>query len=71
MVRAVIEGKRDLDHKLDEDFEGVEEEPSESQPRRRVVYVVRAGLLKVQDEGVGQFEKSLVKKVQRMLPAQE
>ncbi|KAL3486831.1 P-loop containing nucleoside triphosphate hydrolase protein [Aspergillus germanicus] len=71
MVRAVIEGKRDLDHKLDEDFEGVEEEPSESQPRRRVVYVLRAGLLKVQDEGVGQFEKSLVKKVQKMLPAQE
>lgn len=71
MVRAVIEGKRDLDHKLDEDFEGVEEEPSESQPRRRVVYVLRAGLLKVQDEGVEQFEKSLVKKVQKMLPAQE
>ncbi|KAL3448669.1 P-loop containing nucleoside triphosphate hydrolase protein [Aspergillus insuetus] len=71
MVRAVIEGKRDLDHKLDEDFEGVEEEPSESQPRHRVVYVLRAGLLKVQDEGVEQFEKSLVKKVQKMLPAQQ
>ncbi|KAL2858084.1 P-loop containing nucleoside triphosphate hydrolase protein [Aspergillus pseudodeflectus] len=71
MVRAVIEGKRDLDHKLDEDFEGVEEDPSESQPRRRVVYVLRAGVLKVQDEGVEQFEKSLVKRVQKMLPAQD
>ncbi|KAL2864773.1 ABC-F family ATP-binding cassette domain-containing protein [Aspergillus lucknowensis] len=70
MVRAVIEGKRDLDHKLDEDFEGIEEEPSKSQPRRRVVYVLRAGVLKVQDEGVEQFESSLVKKVQKMLPAQ-
>ncbi|KAL5342455.1 P-loop containing nucleoside triphosphate hydrolase protein [Aspergillus crustosus] len=70
MVRAVIEGKRDLDHTLDEDFEGVEEESKELQPRRRVVYVMRAGTMKVQDQGVGQFEKSLVKKVQKMLPAQ-
>ncbi|KAL2853374.1 P-loop containing nucleoside triphosphate hydrolase protein [Aspergillus pseudoustus] len=70
MVRAVIEGKRDLDHKLDDDFEGAEEESSEEQPRRRVVYVLRAGTLKVQSEGVEQFEKSLVKKVQKMLPAQ-
>ncbi|KAL3481929.1 P-loop containing nucleoside triphosphate hydrolase protein [Aspergillus californicus] len=69
MVRAVIEGKRDLDHKLDEDFEGVEAESEESQPRRRAVYVLRGGTLKVQGEGVSQFEKSLVKKVQKMLPA--
>ncbi|KAL4955996.1 P-loop containing nucleoside triphosphate hydrolase protein [Aspergillus filifer] len=70
MVRAVIEGKRDLDHKLDEEFEGVEEEPNESLPRRRDVYVMRAGVLKAQDHGVEQFEQSLVKKVQKMLPAQ-
>ncbi|KAL4788567.1 P-loop containing nucleoside triphosphate hydrolase protein [Aspergillus varians] len=69
MVRAVIEGKRDLDHKMDEDFEGVEEESIESQPRRRVVYVMKAGTMKVQDNGVEQFEKSLVKRVQKMLPA--
>ncbi|KAL4873824.1 hypothetical protein BDV12DRAFT_207551 [Aspergillus spectabilis] len=69
-VRAVIEGKRDLDHTLAEDFEGVEEESEESQPRRRAVYVMRAGTLKVQDQGVEQFEKSLVKKVQKMLPTQ-
>ncbi|KAL3467538.1 P-loop containing nucleoside triphosphate hydrolase protein [Aspergillus heterothallicus] len=69
MVRAVIEGKRDQE--LDEDFEGVEEEPSESQSRRRVVYVLRAGVMKVQDNGVEQFEKSLVKKVQKMLPTLE
>ncbi|KAL4934529.1 ABC-F family ATP-binding cassette domain-containing protein [Aspergillus undulatus] len=70
MVRAVIEGKKDLDHKLDEDFEGVGEESYESQPRRRTVYVLRAGTLKVQDDGVEQFEQSLVKRVQKMLPAQ-
>jgi ATPase subunit of ABC transporter with duplicated ATPase domains len=69
-VRAVIEGKRDLDHTLDENFEGVEEESNESPPRRRDVYVMRAGTLKAQDQGVEQFEKSLVKKVQKMLPTQ-
>ncbi|KAL4880936.1 P-loop containing nucleoside triphosphate hydrolase protein [Aspergillus karnatakaensis] len=70
MIRAVIEGKRDIDHKLDEDFEGVEEESEETQPRRRAVFVMRAGTLKLQDQGVEQFEKSLVKKVQKMLPTQ-
>ncbi|KAI9370998.1 P-loop containing nucleoside triphosphate hydrolase protein [Aspergillus egyptiacus] len=68
MIRAVIEGKRDADHTLDEDFEGVEKETDASQSRRRVVYVLRAGTLKAQTDGVEQFEKSLVKKVQKMLP---
>ncbi|KAL4909924.1 hypothetical protein BDW74DRAFT_45813 [Aspergillus multicolor] len=71
MVRAVIEGKRDQDHKLDEDFEGVEDEQEETLPRRRVVYVMKTGAMVAQDEGVKQFEKSLVKRVQKMLPAQE
>lgn len=70
MVRAVIEGKKDIDHKMDEDFEGAEEESDESQPRRRVVYVMKAGTMKVQDNGVEQFEQSLVKRVHKMLPAQ-
>ncbi|OJJ63777.1 hypothetical protein ASPSYDRAFT_138981 [Aspergillus sydowii CBS 593.65] len=70
MVRAVIEGKKDIDHKMDEDFEGVEEESDESQPRRRVVYVMKAGTMKAQDNGVEQFEQSLVKRVQKMLPTQ-
>ncbi|OJI97160.1 hypothetical protein ASPVEDRAFT_159327 [Aspergillus versicolor CBS 583.65] len=70
MVRAVIEGKKDIDHKMDEDFEGVEEESDESQPRRRAVYVMKSGTMKVQDNGVEQFEQSLVKRVRKMLPAQ-
>lgn len=70
MVRAVIEGKKDIDHKMDEDFEGVEEESDESQPRRRSVYVMKSGIMKVQDNGVEQFEQSLVKRVRKMLPAQ-
>ncbi|KAL6237753.1 hypothetical protein BDW75DRAFT_60583 [Aspergillus navahoensis] len=69
MVRAVIEGKRDLDHKLDEDFEGIEEESNEELPRRRAVYVIKAGTMEILDDGVEQFEKSLIKRVQKMLRA--
>ncbi|KAJ5114359.1 hypothetical protein NUU61_000118 [Penicillium alfredii] len=68
LVRSVIEGKRDTDHKLDEDFEGLEEETEETQSRRRSVYVLKAGKLSEQQNGVEQFEKSLVKRVQKMLP---
>lgn len=68
LVRSVIEGKRDTEHKLDEDFEGVqEEEATESAPRRRSVYVLKAGKLNEQSKGVEQFEKSLVKRVQKLL----
>lgn len=68
LVRSVIEGKRDTEHKLDEDFEGVEEEEStESAPRRRSVSVLKAGKLNEQSNGVEQFEKSLVKRVQKLL----
>ncbi|KAL4977005.1 P-loop containing nucleoside triphosphate hydrolase protein [Aspergillus desertorum] len=69
MVRAVIEGKGDLDHKLDEDFEGSEEGPDKEPPRRRVVYVMKAGIMQVQNDGVEQFEKSLIRRVQKMLHA--
>lgn len=68
LVRSVIEGKRDTEHKLDEDFEGVEEEEAtDSAPRRRSVYVLKAGKLSEQSNGVEQFEKSLVKRVQKLL----
>ncbi|KAE8392320.1 P-loop containing nucleoside triphosphate hydrolase protein [Aspergillus alliaceus] len=68
LVRSVIEGKRDEEHKLDDDFEGVDEETDETQSRRRAVYVLKAGNLKEQSNGVEQFEQSLVKRVQKMLP---
>ncbi|KAJ6111163.1 hypothetical protein N7486_003398 [Penicillium sp. IBT 16267x] len=68
LIRSVIEGKRDTDHKLDDDFEGVEEEETEENvTRRRSVYVVKAGKLNEQINGVEQFERSLVKRVQKML----
>ncbi|GMG00503.1 unnamed protein product [Aspergillus oryzae var. brunneus] len=70
LVRSVIEGKRDEEHQLDDDFEGIDEEMDESQSRRRAVYVLKGGKLKEQNKGVEQFEQSLVKRVQKMLPAQ-
>lgn len=70
LIRSVIEGKRDIEHKLDEEFEGLqEEETDESATRRRSVFVVKAGKLNEQSTGVEQFEKSLVKRVQKMLSA--
>lgn len=64
----MIEGKRDIEHKLDEEFEGLEEEEAEeSTTRRRSVYVLKAGKMSEQQNGVEQFEKSLVKRVQKML----
>ncbi|KAB8224803.1 P-loop containing nucleoside triphosphate hydrolase protein [Aspergillus novoparasiticus] len=70
LVRSVIEGKRDEEHQLDDDFEGVDEETDETQSRKRAVYVLKGGKLKEQNKGVEQFEQSLVKRVQKMLPAQ-
>lgn len=55
LIRSVIEGKDDT---LDEQ----DEEPD----RRRAVYVMRAG--KLEQRSVEQFEQSLVKRVEKMLP---
>lgn len=67
LARSVIEGKRDTDHKLNEEFEGLEEEKEETSTRRRTVYVLKMGKLVEQSNGVEQFEQSLVKRVQKML----
>lgn len=68
LVRSVIEGKRDVEHKLDEEFEGLEEEEAEEiTTRRRSVYVVKAGKLNEQQNGVEQFEQSLARRVRKML----
>ncbi|CAG8943979.1 unnamed protein product [Penicillium salamii] len=69
LVRSVIEGKRDTDHKLDEDFEGLETEEAEETQRRRSVYVIKQGKMTEQKNGVEQFEQSLVKRVQKLLPS--
>ncbi|CAL5867004.1 uncharacterized protein PFLUO_LOCUS1216 [Penicillium psychrofluorescens] len=68
LIRSVIEGKRDIEHKLDDDFEGLEqEETEETKTRRRSVYVLKNGKMIEQQKGVEQFEQSLVKRVQKML----
>ncbi|PWY95347.1 ABC transporter [Aspergillus sclerotioniger CBS 115572] len=67
LVRSVVEGKRDLEHGLDENFEGIEEGSDEQPSRRRAVYVLKAGELQEQASGVEQFEQSLVRRVRKML----
>lgn len=68
LIRSVIEGKRDEENTLNDDFEGAEDEQEEEKNRRRVVYVMKAGKLNEQQNGVEQFEESLEKRVQKMLP---
>ncbi|KAJ5746919.1 uncharacterized protein N7511_008615 [Penicillium nucicola] len=67
LMRSVIEGKRDTEHKLDEDFEGLDEEETRETQRRRSVYVIKQGKMSEQKNGVEQFEQSLVKRVQKLL----
>lgn len=69
LVRSVVEGKRDVDAPLDDDFEAGSdgETGNDETPRRRTVYVLRGGKLVEQGDGVNQFEKSLEKRVVKML----
>ncbi|KKA20175.1 ABC ATPase [Rasamsonia emersonii CBS 393.64] len=60
LVRSVIEGKREPEARLDEGFEGVDEQVDESQPRRRVVCVLKGGKLIEQADGVEQFERNVL-----------
>lgn len=66
LIRSVVEGKRDVDHKMDDDFEGIAEESEETQNRRRAVFVMKAGRLHEQHNGVEQFEESLVRRIQKL-----
>lgn len=65
LIRSVIEGKKDLDPGAD----GVEaeEEPDEDPSRKRIVYVMKGGKMSEQKDGVEQFERSLEKRVRKML----
>lgn len=66
----MVEGKRDIERKMDDEFEGLEEEEAEeSTTRRRVVYVLRAGKMIELQNGVEQWEETLMKRVQKMLNA--
>lgn len=68
VVRSVIEGKRDPDSMLDDDFEEAEEE-TEGSARKRLVYVLKSGKMTAQEDGVEQFERILQRRVLKMLTA--
>lgn len=65
LIRSVIEGKKDLD--AGGEGAGVDEDLEEDHSRKRVVYVLKGGKLNEQKDGVEQFERSLEKRVRKML----
>ncbi|WEW59789.1 hypothetical protein PRK78_005269 [Emydomyces testavorans] len=64
LVRTVIEGKHDTD---EEDNGAVTNIEDEGELRRRHVFVLRAGKLHLQEDGVKQFEQSLETRVRKLM----
>lgn len=63
LVRKVVEGWRE-----GEEEEGSEDEDEEDEEqRRRLVYVVKGGGVKVLEGGVAEFERSLEKRVEKLM----
>jgi ATPase subunit of ABC transporter with duplicated ATPase domains len=65
LTRRVVEGIKDGDR--DEDDDSSDGDDEEESPRRRVVYLLKNGGMKVMGRGVGQFEESLEKRVEKLL----
>ena len=63
LVRRVVEGKRDGNGDVEEGDESGEEE----EVRRRVVYLLKGGGMKVLEKGVRGFEESLERRVEKLL----
>jgi ATPase subunit of ABC transporter with duplicated ATPase domains len=61
LIRRVVEGERD-----NEGSEG-EESGEDEEERRRVVYLLKGGMLKVLERGVSGFEESLEKRVEKLM----
>ncbi len=67
-MRSVIEGKRDHSSQNEgADHREVSPESDEAQSTQRSVYVLKGGKLVIQAAGVEQFEKSLEKRVKKMV----
>lgn len=70
LVRSVIEGKQDADDAAETgggaELETVGDEDEEN-ARRRSVYVLKGGKMRIQEDGVEQFEASLEKRVKKMM----
>lgn len=64
LIRRVIQNEKDREA----DEEGDESEDDEAEEaRRRVVYLLKGGALKVLERGVVQFEESLEKRVEKLM----
>ncbi|KAH8667612.1 P-loop containing nucleoside triphosphate hydrolase protein [Tricladium varicosporioides] len=64
LIRRVIQNEKDRE--ADDEGDGSEDEEAE-EARRRVVYLMKGGALKVLERGVAQFEESLEKKVDKLM----
>jgi ATPase subunit of ABC transporter with duplicated ATPase domains len=64
LVRRVVQGEKDRVEGEESDDEDDEEE---EEVRRRVVYLLKAGQMKVLENGVAGFEESLEKRVKKLL----
>lgn len=71
LIRSVIEGKQDINAATGEGSSNTDlataDDEDEDKARRRSVYVLKAGKLQVQENGVEQFEASLEKRVRKMM----
>jgi ATPase subunit of ABC transporter with duplicated ATPase domains len=65
MIRRVVEGEKPESGE-DEDGGGGEDEGEEDETKRREVYLLKGAKLKALPGGVGEFEQSLEKKVQKL-----
>ncbi|KAI1919877.1 hypothetical protein LOZ65_004269 [Ophidiomyces ophidiicola] len=65
LVRTVVEGKDDTH--LSEELATSSEARDQDSPRGRQVFVLKAGKLNLQENGVEQFEKGLEKRVNRIV----
>jgi ATPase subunit of ABC transporter with duplicated ATPase domains len=64
LIRRVVQGEKDTaEGEEDEDGESEEEEGL----RKRTVFLLKGGVLKVLERGVQAFEESLEKRVQKLL----
>ncbi|THV54108.1 hypothetical protein BGAL_0034g00290 [Botrytis galanthina] len=63
LVRKVVEGWKEGEGEEEEDDEDKEDE----EQRRRLVYVVKGGGVKVLEGGVSEFERSLEKRVDKLM----
>lgn len=63
LVRKVVEGWKEGE----EDEEDDDEDEEDEEQRRRLVYVVKGGGVKVLEGGVSEFERSLEKRVDKLM----